>query len=263
MSRMLSYVAPEPMMAPAALGEEIIAEFAALAHLHADGWGTSWLDADTGAVRTAGGTEALDGPEQLKAVLSAPSSARLVYLRFASGGALPALEDIQPFLRGGIAFQHNGVITPREDALALLTEVERAELRGATDSEAYFAVVRHAQPDGAAWRETTVIARGVARVRSRFPGACLNAMILTGSGLHVVHAAGTAKVPLAAFAGRGADLEALPPGHDADYNTLRTTTNPSGVRIVATTGVDQRGWTRLADESVFLVTADGVAGVRL
>lgn len=263
MSRMLSYVAREPLSMAAAVGDDLLAQFAALSRLHADGWGTAWRDAATGAVLTAGAATPLDGPDEWAAALSAPSTARMVYLRFASRGAPPAPENVQPFRRDDAAFQHNGLVSPREDALALLGHEQRAELRGTTDSEVYFAVVRTSGHGVGAFGDPSGIARGVARLRAHFPAACLNAMLLTESGLRVVHAAGTARVPLAAFVDRGADVAALPPGHDDDYNTLRTTASPSGARIVATTGIDQEGWTRLADESVFVVTEDGVAGVRV
>lgn len=266
MSRMLGYVAAEPASAADALGDRLLSQFAALARLHADGWGTAWLDPDSRTVMCLAGADAPVGGRVWTAALSAPSSARMVYLRFASRGAPAAPDNSQPFHHDGAAFQHNGLLVPREDLLDLLAPAERSRLRGTTDSEAYFAVVRRSArattPGPARWSAST-IALGVAQVRARFPAGCLNAMLVTESGLRVVHAAGTARVPLAAFADRGADLAALPPGHDDDYNALRTTTTGDGVRVVATTGVDHSGWALLSGDTVFEVAHDEMVGVAI
>lgn len=267
MSRMLGYVAAEPAAAADALGDRLLSQFAALARLHADGWGTAWLDPDSRTVMClAGAVDAPVGGSLWAEALSVPSPVRMVYLRFASKGAPAAPENSQPFHHDGAAFQHNGLLAPREDLLDLLAPAARSRLRGTTDSEAYFAVVRGAArataPGLARWSAST-IAHGVAQVRARFPAACLNAMLVTESGLRVVHAAGTAAVPLTAFAERGADLAALPPGHDDDYNALLTTTTRDGVRVVATTGVDNRGWAVLPRDTVFEVAHDETVGVAI
>lgn len=266
MSRMLGFVAAEPATTADAIGSRLLTEFAALARLHADGWGTAWLDPHSGAVMCLAGADAPVGGHEWIAALAAPSSARMLYLRFASRGAPASPENSQPFHRDVAAFQHNGLLAPRDELVDLLDPLERARLRGTTDSEAYFAVVRGSAgatgPGHTRWSASR-IAHGVAQVRTRFPAACLNAMLLSESGLRVVHAAGTAPVPRAAFAGRGADLASLPRGHDDDYNTLRLTTTGDGVKVVATTGVDQSGWARLAGDTVFEVTHDELVGVAI
>jgi predicted glutamine amidotransferase len=266
MSRMLGFAAAEPVSAADALGDRLLSEFAALARLHADGWGTAWLDPLSGTVMYVAGAGSPVGGREWMAALAAPSSARMIYLRFASRGAPPSPENSQPFHRDGVAFQHNGLLAPREELVDLVDPLERARLRGTTDSEAYFAVVRGsagAIGHGHAGWSASRIAQGVAKVRTRFPAACLNAMLLSESGLGVVHAAGSAPVPRAAFADRGADLGSLPPGHDHDYNALLTATTGDGVQVVATTGIDQSGWTRLSADTVFEVTHDKIVGVAI
>ncbi|WP_345801637.1 class II glutamine amidotransferase [Microbacterium sp. AZCO] len=262
MSRMLAFAARTPLPTAAAVGADVLAQFRALSRLHADGWGTAWLDPASRDVMTAGGRDAAGHSDEWETTLSRPSAARIVYLRFASGGAPASPENAQPFLRNGTAFQHNGLLAPREDALALLTEEARSGLTGTTDSEAYFAVVRGAT-GGGSLTTATELAHGVRLVRDAFPVACLNAMLLTPAGLFVVHAAGSAPVPLAAFARRGADMSNLPPGHDDDYNVLRTSVTLTGARVVATTGVDQSGWDVLDTESVLRVTPDAVIGTEV
>lgn len=261
MSRMLSYIADEPLPASAALGTGLLAEFLDLSRLHADGWGTAWRDPTTGAVRTAGAAAPPAAGDAWTQALALPATARMIYLRFASRGAPAVAENVQPFHRGGSAFQHNGLLSPREDVLALLSTEQHAALRGTTDSEAYFAVIRASAPNEGSIEEGVV--SGVRRVRSRFPRACLNAMLLTSSGLTVIHAAGSVVAPSTAFAERGFEGDALPPGHDGEYNVLRTTVGGSGARIVATTGVDQRDWTDLPGESVFSLDVGSVIDRRL
>lgn len=259
MSRMLSYVAAEPLPLARAVGESVLAEFTDLARLHADGWGTAWRDVATGEVRTAGSATAAVGGEEWAHALAPASTSRMLYLRFASRGAPPAPENVQPFLRDGTAFQHNGLIAPREDLVGLLTADGRRELHGTTDSEAYFTAIRHAVRRAPGLDDATALAHAVARVRTMFAGACLNAMILTDATLMIIHAAGGTGAPLAAFARRGFEADALPPGHDDSYNALGTTVSGTGARIIATTGTDQATWTKLHDEFVFTVSPGGFA----
>ncbi|MGP6170064.1 class II glutamine amidotransferase [Microbacterium sp. A204] len=263
MSRMIAFVAPKPLSSADALGPESITQFAELSRLHADGWGTAWRR-DTGAIRSTGDRRPPQSARHLIEQSANPASARIIYLRFASTGAPASRANSQPFRRHGAAFQHNGLIAPRDRALALLSTDERSELQGTTDSEVYFALVlrapREAQERGAA---ADSIASTVRMMRAHFPDACLNAMLLTADGLWVVHSPGTAAAPLAAFASSGADLERLPPGHDEEYNVMRMTTTESGTRIVSTTGIAQDGWQALPQDSLTLMTAAEVSHTAL
>ena len=261
MSRMLAFVADRALTPAEAWGGELLDEFAALARLHSDGWGSAWTDPVSGVSGTSGVDPFL--PARLDG--AAASTARTVYLRFASKGSPPRLENTQPFVREGLAFQHNGLLAPRELALGLLSPEEAAGLVGDTDSEVYFAIVRrHLGAAGAAGEaRLKALADAVGEVRAVYPASCLNAFVLDGAGLFVVHAAGSAPTPLAAFAGRGFVPEALPPGHDDGYNTLRTVRSASGGWIVATSGVDQSGWAKLPRESVSRIDATGIRSTSL
>lgn len=266
MSRMIAYVAAAPLDGPSALGADRLAQFAGLARLHADGWGTAWVEPG-GRVRATGSPESAASADLVRR-LAEPSTTRLAYLRFASRGAPPAPENVQPFLRHGAAFAHNGLLAPRESALALLTPTEQAALRGITDSEIYFSVLRRAlesDPEAGTAHDDVAarLARAVSEVRHRFEHSCLNALLLTPAALYVVHSAGTAPPPHAAFAERGFDRGDLPPGHDASYNTLWTTVTDAGTRIVSTTGIDVDGWSPLPPDTVTAVTAEVLRSVRV
>jgi predicted glutamine amidotransferase len=256
---MLAYIADRMLTPSGAWGDELIESFADLARLHADGWGTAWVGS-SGELAGVGGVQAfaptdLDGSEA--------SNVRVLYLRFASKGSPARPENTQPFVRDGLAFQHNGLLAPRDRALDLLAPADVAELVGTTDSEVYFAVVRrHLRTAGPA--ETgrlAAIAAAVNEVRAVFPDACLNAFVLDASGLYVVHSVGRAATPAPAFAQRGFTTDALPPGHGADYNTLRVVRGASGAFVVATTGVDEAGWDVLPADTVSKIDAAGIRSV--
>lgn len=259
MSRMLAYVADRALSPREAWGEGLVGEFADLARLHADGWGSASIDA-RGEVAAEGGVEAFE-PGQLAA--AGVSAARLLYLRFASKGSPALPQNTQPFVRDGLAFQHNGLLAPRDRALGLLAPADVADLVGTTDSEVYFAIVRRhlgaAAPDEPA--RLSALAAAVNEVRAAYPDACLNAFVLDGAGLFVVHSAGRAATPLLAFRERGFAPESLPPGHGPDYNTLRVVRGASGAFVVATTGVDQAGWQALPADSVSRIDALGIRSV--
>jgi len=168
-------------------------------------------------------------------------------------------ENLQPFVVDGMAFGHNGALAPHDLAVAELDDHERQALRGTTDSEVYFALLRRGLRDENTPIEQRVAA-GVRAVRALYPEACINAMLIAHGALVVVHARGTVRPPLHRFAERGFDRGSLPRGHDDGYDVLWTTVRESGARVVATTGVDTTTWQRLEDDTVHAFAAEG--GVR-
>jgi len=246
MSRLLGVVSPTALTPAGAVGAELLSAFLRLAVLHADGWGLARQPRDGSAPDLRIGTDVV--------TLPAPrGTGHLLSLRFASAGSPPSPENSQPFLRDGIAFAHNGLLAPRERLLEALTAEARAGLQGATDSEAYLALVLDIRRSDAAGPRACA-ARAASAVRARFPDACLNAMLLWDGALLVVHSRGTVPAPHAAFARRG--LPTLPPGHDdEEYNRLAWTTRPGGAQVVATSGVDRTGWEALPEDSVTVFRA--------
>lgn len=257
MSRMLAYVATRPLDPSAALGQAVVAAFAELSRVHADGWGVAWRGSEGVSTRTVPGRR--PSPADL-AGSPAPSTAALMYLRFGSAGTGTGSADTQPFLRAGRSFQHNGALRPAERLRAELTEAERATLRGTTDSELYFARLSRALTDPI---DPAAVVDGVLAMRELYPDACLNALLLSPDALVVIHSTGGRGAPLAAFADRGLDLDALPPGHGDDYNRLYTSVTADGVRAVATTGIPLHRWTPLPEETVSIVTPSSVASIPL
>jgi predicted glutamine amidotransferase len=259
-SRMLAYVGHRPVDAAAMLGDDLLASFAALSRVHADGWGAGWRTESGVAARLATGRPATR--DDLARAVRMPTTAALLYLRFGSAGTGLSETEAQPFVFGDEAFQHNGALAPAERLRAELSEEERATLRGSNDSELYFARLRRALSPGTAI-DPTRIADAVAAVRASYPDACLNALLLTPDALVAVHSSAGRPAPLTAFAARGLDVADLPPGHGADYNRLFTRRTASGARLVATTGIPLDGWTPLPDDTVSLVTPDALTSVPL
>jgi predicted glutamine amidotransferase len=253
---MLAFSAPAPLTWQAAVGERVLAEFGAAARLHADGWGTARRSeaGGRGVVTASVDPDAYDDAAARTLRLAAPARAGLLYLRFASRGAAVSHENVQPFLLSGVAFQHNGALVPRERIVAGLTDAERDALRGTTDSEVYFArALRH----GIHHHPVRAVATAAREVRALFPEACLNAFVLHPLGLFVVHSPGTAALPIESFARRGFSAADLPVGHDERYNVLSRTVTSTGATVVATTGVDQRGWEPLPADTVNAIAPAG------
>ncbi|MBT9606279.1 MAG: class II glutamine amidotransferase [Microbacterium sp.] len=258
MSRMLAYVGAAPANAATALGPEVLASFSALARVHADGWGTAWRGADGVSAHVVADRRAT--LDDLARAVPAPTSAALLYLRFGSSGTGATEAEAQPFVCGHVAFQHNGALAPPERLRAALTAEERASLRGSNDSELYFARVCRALTS-AEHVDSRAVADTVAAVRALYPDACLNALLLTPTALVAVHSSAGRPAPLAAFAARGLDVTNLPPGHGDGYNRLFTRRTAAGTRLVATTGIPLEGWAPLPEETVSIVTPEGLASV--
>ena len=112
---------------------------------------------------------------------------------------------------------HNGSIKPTGPLDELLEPEIAATLRGTTDSERYFGLIRqhrHVAPDLA-----EAVRRAVSQLREHFPDASLNALILGEDQLIAVHAHARSRLPDEDIAEiTAADL---PAEHLEDYFGLR------------------------------------------
>lgn len=258
MSRMVAVVTDHPRSFTECIGSDRLEAFVRLAALHADGWGVAGFG-ESGAPRRAVSAKRLRGADELSAAAGTVRIAA-AYLRFASAGSPVTAENVQPFVRDGLGFCHNGALVPATRAHGLLTANERMQLDGTTDSEAYFQLIlRHRATRSHDTELLDAVTAAASQVRETFPAACLNAFVMSASGLVVVHAAGTRPVPHAAFETRGFSATSLPAGHAEGYNQLWTRSE-RGIRIVATSGIDVAGWEPLLPDTV---TWFGVAQDRL
>jgi predicted glutamine amidotransferase len=182
-----------------------------------------------------------------------PAVAGLLHLRWATLGLAVTPENTHPFLADGIAFAHNGSLPP-DAVAALLDPAHRAALRGDTDSERYFALVRQFRataPDLPA-----AVQQALGALVPRAPRASLNALLLDATSLVAVHVSARSALPpedveLCRAAG-------LPQDHLDDYFALRIRRSVGGVQI-GSTGFGRTGWGALPADSVTTVRLDDLS----
>ncbi|NAZ78173.1 class II glutamine amidotransferase [Kineococcus sp. T13] len=261
MCRLLAHAAPRPTTFAELIGPEQLAAFRTLSCLHADGWGTAWLD---GAGDGAGGgprvrrvRDALPVQRSRRgssALSQRPSTARLVHLRLATSGMAVGHENSHPFLHGGIAFAHNGSVP----SLPLLEELvgpqHLAQVGGTTDSERIFALVRRHADAGADLAGAAAAA--VLRLREALPAASLNAVLLSAEELVVVHSSESAPVPLEELCATGLAPAQLPLDHAGAYYRMSWLRRPDGAVVFTSAGIDTTGWQALPPASITTVRLD-------
>jgi predicted glutamine amidotransferase len=248
MCRLLGYVSRRPMTAGGAVGTDEVRAFADLARVHCDGWGAAWVERPGAApqVRTSERSAERD-PAFADQHAGHPAVAGLLHLRWATMGLRVAPENTHPFLADGVAFAHNGSL-PADVLTDLLEPAYRAGLRGTTDSERYFALVRQVRATGMSL--SAAVRRVVSLLALRAPRASLNALLLDEASLIAVHASAHSTLhpddtELCRAAG-------LPQDHLDDYFALRVRRTAEGVQI-GSTGFGQAGWEPLPPDSVTTV----------
>jgi predicted glutamine amidotransferase len=255
MCRLLGVVATGPVSVADAVGAEVLSDFLALTTIHGDGWGTGTIE-DLGAtpdvVVSAG--NALSDPGFGTAVAT-PARASVVHLRWATNGLAVQPQNSHPFLADGLALAHNGSIKPMAPLDALLAPEIAATLRGTTDSERYFALVR--QHRRSAPDLTEAVRRAVAELRGHYPDASLNALILGEDRLVAVHAHARSVL-------LDEDIEEisatdLPAEHLEDYFSLRVARPDDTTVVIGSTGFGDLDWHPLPPESVITVALDDLS----
>lgn len=251
MCRLLGVVSANPVSVADAVGEDVLADFVALTKVHGDGWGVAGVDGvrDVPHIRVSAGS-ALGDTEFDAAMHDGHSVASLVHLRWATNGLAVEPQNSHPFLAGGLAMAHNGSITPMGPLNDLVEPEFAATLRGTTDSERYFAIIRQHR------RTTPTLAeaarQAVTELRELHPDASLNALVLGEGRLVVVHAHARSRL-------LAADIEEisatdLPADHLEDYFALRIARPTEHTVVVGSTGFGDLPWEPLPPESVIEVS---------
>ncbi|MFC5930656.1 class II glutamine amidotransferase [Cryobacterium melibiosiphilum] len=261
MCRLLGYAAPVPVTTRSVLSGNQSAVFQDMTQLHKDGWGSAWLAADQHTPGEHSTADALTtvhkqrSPETgagsldlTQALAERLSSAQIVHLRMATDGMACHAENTHPFLVDGLAFAHNGSLMPAETIDAFVEPSILAGLRGDTDSERYFAVIRSKIAAGHTLFDA--VCDTVAELRPLFPDASMNALILSHDALIAVHASADAEVPHDLFDASGLSEADLPQDHRTAYYLMRQRRLDDGTMIFASSGLDIVGWEPLPAESV-------------
>jgi predicted glutamine amidotransferase len=249
--RLLGVVSTAPIAVSDAVGAHVLKDFVALTKVHGDGWGIAYVDeaGQDPRVEVSAGS-ALEDPAFAAASQDRRSVASLVHLRWATSGLAVQPQNSHPFLADRIAMAHNGSITPTGPLDALLDPDVAASLRGTTDSERYFAVIR--QHRRAAPNLAEAVRRAVAQLRQLYPDASLNALVLGEDQLVAVHAHASS----ALVAEDIAEITAadLPSEHLEDYFALRWARPDDGTVVIGSTGFGDLEWQPLPPESVTAIS---------
>jgi glutamine amidotransferase len=255
MCRLLGYAAPTPTTLADLIGERQCVSFRDMSRLHADGWGSAWLDDTAGATvieRVRDTISAGHTSPMVVAMEDEKARARIVHLRMATAGIPVTIENTHPFVTDGVAFAHNGGVVPVSDLRALVEPDILASVEGATDSELYFALIRQYVSHGMtlfdAACETAVV------LRARFPKASLNALVLSADELIAIHSSENARIPLTEFQASGLSDAELPLDHLNNYYRMSYLRTADGSTAFTSAGIDSSGWTPLPPATVASVS---------
>jgi predicted glutamine amidotransferase len=248
MCRLLGVVSAVPVSVADAVGDRMLEDFLALTEIHGDGWGVGAVTERGRPPRVEVSAGNANDDAQFAAAMKEPAAATLVHLRWATNGLAVQPQNSHPFLADGLAMAHNGSIKPMGPLDALVGP--DIELRGTTDSERYFAVIRQHRRTAPDLAEG--VRRAVAELRALYPDASLNALILGEDQLIAVHAHATSRL-------LDEDIEEisatdLPAEHLEDYFGLRVAQLDDDALAIGSTGFGDLPWRPLPPECVAAVS---------
>jgi len=251
MCRLLGVVSATPVSVSRAVGERVLTDFVELTKIHGDGWGIARIPSPghDPQVEVSAGSAAED-PHFTAVTHDHRSAASLVHLRWATTGLAVQPENSHPFLADRITMAHNGSIKPIEQLDELLTPEIAATLRGSTDSERYFGLIRRHRASSPDLAEA--VRRAVSQLRAVFPTASLNALVLGEDQMVAVHAHARSRLP-------NEDIEEitaadLPAEHLEDYFGMRWARTHQDAVVIASTGFGDLDWRQLESESVTAIS---------
>ncbi|UNK69978.1 class II glutamine amidotransferase [Microbacterium sp. H1-D42] len=254
MCRLFAFVSPVASTARSQLHLDGLESLLSLARLHGDGWGWAGVETLGAAPEVRKSPLSAVSDADFTAAIDAPARAAMVHLRWATAGLPVNMNNAHPFDVDGITFGHNGTIKPLDELRALLSPASASALTGTTDSEMYFALIREQVALGSSLHDATVAV--VRMLREKFPQVSLNALMLDGEQLIVVHASATSALNDDDLGRMGPLADSLPPGHNEDYFALRWREGVDGTVAVSSTGVAGDGWQPLPAESVTAIRLD-------
>ena len=245
MCRLMGFASATSRSLTEIVGPEQASTFQQLGSVHRDGWGTAWLEGAgvPGIVDSVRRTAVGSGDAELTgAIRGSVSRSEIFHLRWASPGLPVQVENNHPFTADGLAFAHNGNITPLEPLRELLDEESAAGLNGVTDSEMYFALIRQRVREGLELEDAVV--RVVTELREIYPRSSLNGLLLTPDRLIAISA--SAK-PRASNTLRGKVMPAeaaIPKDHLDNYYDFWMLRGQDSIAF-SSSGIDNEGWEQL------------------
>jgi predicted glutamine amidotransferase len=255
MCRLLAWTGRQPLTVADALGERELESFTALSRQHADGWGMAWwrpgaAPGDSVPLTKRSTTCAADDARFTDLVGGVRTEAGFVHLRWATPGLPIVTANTHPFVRGRLAFAHNGAIHPQERLDEILPRGWGAQMRGTTDSERYFLSIAARLEEGVPVHDA--VAAVAHRIFEDFQPTSLNAMLLAPDALYVISAFDPARVPVMGGSSGGAS-----PSTEIDtvFYDLHYRVRADAV-VVASSGFPQAledGWEPLANMTLLRI----------
>src|SRR5436305_11996909 len=165
MCRLLGVVSATPISVADAVGDGVLKDFVALTKVHGDGWGIAAVgERGDRPIATVSAGTALDDPVFTAVTHDERAVSSIVHLRWATNGLAVQPQNSHPFVADGIAMAHHGSIKPMNLLDGLLEPGIAAPLRGTTDSERYFGLIR--QHRSATTNLAEAVRRAVTRLRA-------------------------------------------------------------------------------------------------
>lgn len=251
MCRLIGFASPTPTTLVELIGDLQCSTFQHMSRLHADGWGTMRLNAENSIDSVTIATPGQDDDLLTSAMADVPTRARVVHLRMATDGMAVRRENSHPFVTDGIGLAHNGSVVPTALFRNHLSPEVLAGVRGDTDSELYLAAIRQGVRTGLSLGDAVI--ETVGWLRSVYPKASLNALVLSADEFVAVHASSFATAPYAEFTASGLAEHELPLDHVDAYYQLSYLRRDDGAVAFSSTGIDRSGWSALPGESVTTV----------
>jgi predicted glutamine amidotransferase len=248
MCRLFAQISAQPRSARSPLAEgkfSLLSQAdAAAENPQTDGWGVAWFDAD-GRPRLikSGGSAVVEKEAFREATDAAVSTVIVGHIRAASKGIPIDEAHAHPFVDEGWAFAHNGTLTIHREVAAELG-TRRARLKTDSDSEVYFQqFLKHLGACGEPSRAFELCIEEDWRLwedcRERYPDSTT-----PYTGLNALAADARGVTALCHAARRG--LAECGVCHPDQPWSVMATAKRGDAALIASEGVDEGAWTRLA-----------------
>ena len=181
MCRLFGWASPHEVSAVELLGEDM-ERLRDLSRLHQDGWGIA-TQSESGVRIVREDIPAYESVTFTDHLEASVGQVGIVHLRWATGKLARCVENTHPFVRGDVAFMHNGSLPVGPELLAMIDDDLRESIEGTTDSEHYFMALLSAR------RKTQSVPDAIALVLdglAGLPWPSLNMMWAEPDWLHVL-----------------------------------------------------------------------------
>jgi predicted glutamine amidotransferase len=181
MCRLFGWASPHEVSAVELLGEDM-ERLRDLSRLHQDGWGIA-TQSDSGVRIVREDIPAYESVTFTDHLEASVGQVGIVHLRWATGKLARCVENTHPFVRGHVAFMHNGSLPVGPELMKMIDDDLRESIEGTTDSEHYFMALLSAR------RKTQSVPEAIALVLdglAGLPWPSLNMMWAEPDWLHVL-----------------------------------------------------------------------------